>query len=261
MIAADFPGNWPVRPGLAGGIDKDGSRAAELLALGFAAVEFGTVVPCAMAPDQSGVDALVARLAALGPRRPDATQIGIGLGLRSGGSVQHLAADWLAGMRAAYGVADYLSFNLSARACRPLLAEENRVQLMRAIALVVAERAALAAASGRRVALALKLPLGPAPLPLHSSAEAAADAGFDALIAVLPEGAARLACLAALAGKLAGRTMLLAVGGVHTAADVRAALAAGADGVQVHSAFVERGAACLPPLLAGFARAQPSLSR
>ncbi|MFZ2852637.1 MAG: hypothetical protein WAZ34_00825, partial [Rhodocyclaceae bacterium] len=192
-------GFWRAGPGLAGGIDKDGSRAAELLALGFAGVEFGTVAPLPEMPDQPGVDALVARLAAyraahlttLGACRPDDARIGVGLGMRSGGEAQDLVADWLAGLRAAYGVADYLSFNLSARAYRPLLVEENSALLARAIAGVADERARLAAVCGRRVALTLKLPLSPGPLPgvVRAATEAASTAGFDALTVVLPEGA------------------------------------------------------------------------
>ena len=41
MSKSSFP--WHARPGLAGGIDKDGTRGAELLGLGFGSVEFGTV--------------------------------------------------------------------------------------------------------------------------------------------------------------------------------------------------------------------------
>lgn len=267
-----IPGAWNARPGLAGGIDKDGSRAAELLALGFAGVEFGTVAPLdqsSPASDQPTVEALVARLAALDPRHRGDTAIGIGLGMRSGGDARNLAADWLAGLHAAYGVADYLSFNLSARACRPLLAETNGALLAQAIAGVAERRAHRVARGGRRVALALKLPLGPDPWRIPAAAALAAEAGFDALIAVLPDDGARLACLRELAGelrekthgKMRSRIALLAVGGLRTAADVRAALAAGADGVQVHSAFAECGAACLPPLLAGFSGVQPSMRR
>lgn len=256
-----IPPLWRSRPGLAGGIDKDGRRAAELLALGFASVEFGTVAPLARVPEPPGVAALVARLAALGSRRTGQTAIGIGLGMNSGSALSDLAADWLAGLRAAYGVADYLSFNLSARACRPLLAPENLPLVARAISAVAGERTRLAAASGRRVALALKLPLAAQVRRSPAAAAVAAEAGFDALIAVLPDGAARLSSLGELAGTLRGKITLLAVGGLRTAADVRAALAAGADGVQVHRAFAELGAACLPPLLAGFAEAQPSMRR
>jgi dihydroorotate dehydrogenase len=45
----------------------------------------------------------------------------------------------------------------------------------------------------------------------------------------------------------------VAVGGIRTAADVAAARAAGAHGIQVHRAYAEHGRACLAPLLAGFA--------
>lgn len=249
---------WRRRPGLAGGIDKDGGRAAELLGLGFASVEFGTVTPYPDAPGQPCIAALVARLAALGPRPPEAAAIGVGLGLRTGGTPQMLADDWRTGLAMAYGVADYLSFNLSARAYRPLLAAAQLPRLVRALAGVAAERRHLAAATGRRVALALKLPLGPASAAgtAWAIAEAAAAAGFDAVTAVLPDGEARLPALVELARRLRGQTALLAVGGMRGAADVRAALAAGADGIQVHTAFVEQGPACLPALLAGFGAAR-----
>ncbi|MBC7858227.1 MAG: hypothetical protein H7Z39_05495, partial [Burkholderiaceae bacterium] len=46
------------------------------------------------------------------------------------------------------------------------------------------------------------------------------------------------------------QTTLLAVGGIRNHANVHAALAAGAHGVQVHRVFAELGAACLSALLA-----------
>ena len=75
------------RLGLAGGIDRDGSRAAELLAAGFGSVEFGTVTPDAQPGCHSSVALLVQRLAALAPHAPDTRNnalIGIGLGLGQG---------------------------------------------------------------------------------------------------------------------------------------------------------------------------------
>ena len=90
MSKSSFP--WHARPGLAGGIDKDGTRAAELLGLGFGSVEFGTV---AVGP-RAGAElaALRARLAALPPRAPGATAtaIGIGLGQPADAAPEALAA-------------------------------------------------------------------------------------------------------------------------------------------------------------------------
>jgi dihydroorotate dehydrogenase len=234
------------RPGLAGGIDKDGSRAVELLAAGFASVEFGTVTARPEPGGHPGVAALVVRLSALAPRRPGATRIGIGIG--SSAAPEALAAEWHAGLCAAWGAADYLSFNLSARICQPLLSNDSLPLLLRAIDAVVAERQRRSAAGGPPMALALKLALGATgAFPLRL-AEAAADAGFDSVTAVLPEGTERLPRLQVLASRLHGKAALLAVGGIRSAADIRAALAAGADGVQVHTLFAQHGAACLPML-------------
>jgi dihydroorotate dehydrogenase len=241
--------SWPGRPGLAGGIDKDGSRAAELLAVGFCSVEFGTVTPRPEPGINPGVAALAARLSALAPRQPGDSRIGIGIGMGSAAAPAALPPEWRSGLCDAWGAADYLSFNLSARSYRPLLAVECLPLLLRAFEAVVAERRHRSAAGSARMALALKLPLGLAGAFPLTLAEAAADAGFDAVTAVLPEGAARLDRLHTLAARLGGKARLVAVGGIRSAADIRAALAAGADGVQIHTAFAQLGAACLPVLL------------
>lgn len=243
------PKSWHSRLGLAGGIDKDGSRAVELFAAGFDSVEFGTVTPLPEPGGNPGVAALVSRLSALAPRRFGDTRIGIGIGMNSNAAPEALPAEWLSGLCDAWDVADYLSFNLSARSYRPLLDAAHFPLLLRAFEAVAAERQCRAASGSRYVALTLKLPLdatGVFPLML---AEAAADASFDAVTAVLPECAERLDRLHALASRLHGKAALVAVGGIRNAVDMRAALAAGADGVQVHTVFAQLGTACLPALL------------
>lgn len=239
------------RPGLAGGIDRDGSRATSLLACGFAGVEFGTAAPLPGPGGQPGVAALVRRLATV-VGLPGRARIGIGLGMNGDVPLDALGAQWLAGMRAAWPVADYLCFNLSAAAYRPLLQPEHAALVGAALATVAGERARLTAVTGRYVGFALKLPLD-AP-QVSAPAQGALTAGFDALVAVLPDHAARLEWLHEWAHAIDGGAALVAVGGMRSAADVRAALRAGADGIQVHRAFVEQGAACLAPLLAGLAR-------
>ncbi|MDO8770562.1 MAG: hypothetical protein Q7K57_18030, partial [Burkholderiaceae bacterium] len=117
-------------------------------------------------------------------------------------------------------------------------------------ATVAKERQRLTADGRRHVALALKLPLEAQ--PLSTAAQMALAAGFDAVIAVLPPRPERLDWLHAWAQRINGAAQLVAVGGIRSSADVRAALDAGASGIQVHSVFVEQGSACLPPLLAGW---------
>lgn len=234
----------PARLGLAGGIDKSGSRGAELLATGFDSVEFGTVTPHPEPGANPGVAALVSRLQALPARGPGATQVGIGLGKGSASPPSALPAEWLDGLRQAWGAADYYSFNLSARSNQTLLSSAHQRLLARAFQKVSSERERLGGGAG----LALKIELGAvAPLPM-TLAEAAADAGFDAVVAVLPHGPERLDRLHALACKLKGKAALLAVGGIRGGADIRAARGAGADGVQVHTLFAQLGAACIPAL-------------
>jgi len=244
---------WCTRPGLAGGIDKDGSRAAELLAAGFGSVEFGTVTLRPQPGHNPGVAALVAALSALDRQGRGATRIGIGLGAGVDTAPAALASEWLSAMEAAWPAADYLSFNLSARAYRPLLDAQHAVLLRDSIASVVRYREYLVRRTGRRAAVALKLPLG-AQGPSRETLQAIAGMGLDALIAVLPEGGERLAALRELASDCRSgpnRPTLVAVGGIRSAEDVRAVRAAGAQGIQVHSVFAERGSDCLSPLLAG----------
>jgi len=77
---------------------------------------------------------------------------------------------------------------------------------------------------------------------------------------LLPVGKQAAATIGRLRKELAGRPLIV-LADEPSEEGAMAALAAGADGVQVHSAFAELGAACLPPLLAGFAEAQPSMRR
>lgn len=237
---------WGTQAALAGGIDKDGSRAAELLRTGFAAVEFGTVTPPAPGQPAATAAILAGRLAHARLGQTTRARIGIGLGMHQASAAEALAADWHNGLLAAWPAADYLSFNLSAAAYRPLLTTEHLPPLRHALATVANTRSHLRNQTGRDCGLALKLPLS---LPVtHALAMCAAAVGFDALIAVLPNEAGAFDRLHALAEQLRGGAALIAVGGLRDHAGMQAALAAGADGIQVHRAFVEQGQACLSRL-------------
>lgn len=246
---------WRERPGLAGGIDKDGSQASALLSSGFGSVEFGTVTPFPEPGHNPGVVALMARLSNLDRRSSKGARIGVSLGAGIGASPTALAVEWLAGMHAAWAVADYLCFNLSARAYRPLLDARHAALLIDAIDTVVRERERLAIKTGRRLAVALKLPLGEMGEQRRERLTAIAASGLDALVAVLPEDGERLAALHEAVSECQGKALVIAVGGIRTAEDVRAVLGAGAAGIQVHRAFAEHGVGCLPPLLQGMSTA------
>ena len=221
---------WLARPGLAGGIDKSGERAGELLGLGFGSVEFGSVLADDLPP-------LLSRLAGQRPAIA-ATAIGIGLGLPPDLPPAALGSEWRRGLGCLAefgGVADYLSLNLSAAANRRFLTPSLQGALDDALAELAACRNALP------MPLAVKL-------PAHDAARfwpALAAAGVDQLTVVLPDNVG----LAALSAVGAGGLRLVAVGGIGSAADVQAARAAGADGIQVHRLFLSHGPAT-PALLA-----------
>lgn len=236
---------------LAAGIDRDGQRAAELLALGFGGVEFGTVGIVPVSGRHAGAAALAQRLAPFAARR-QRPALGINLGLAADAPD---ADDWLAGVPLCAPAADFLTLNLSAESAAAWRAPASAPRLWRALCGAREVRDAWAAAHGRRPTLVLKLPLDASFPPL---AGLAARAGVDALLVVLPvrgalsEGADAGAFARARAGLAAdcGRLPeLLAVGGIRRAADVAALLAAGAFAVQVHGAFAEQGGGCVDDLL------------
>lgn len=237
------------RPGLAGGFDYDGRRAQELAASGFAAIEFGSVAAHALPGGGAAMAVLAMRLTALRREMAVRPAIGIGIGNRPGGTAVQLGDDWLTGLAVAAPVADYVSFNLSARERRHLLDAAALPQLERAFAAVVA---CAGRDDGVRPAVVVKLPLGPVGAPLPGAALAAVAAGVDGLIAVMPDDPRRFERLARLAGEIGDAAAIVAVGGIRDRTDVAAALAAGACGVQVHRAFAEHGVLCLPALRSGF---------
>lgn len=240
------------RPGLAGGLDTDGGRATYLMDSGFAAVEFGTVEMSHELGDGSPLSGVVRRVGQARGRRARAVPaLGLCLGSLADSSSPRLLQDWVAGMQEAAPVFDYVSINLSARARAPLLDPYCASRIGRALCALVSRRES-AGFTNPRLALAIKIPLGVSTTPLPRVAKIAADEGVDGIVAVLPDGLGRFDRLTELCEWLAGRTRVVAVGGIRSADDVRAALRAGADGVQVHRLFSELGPVSLQRLLPGF---------
>lgn len=255
---APSPATWLQRPGLAGGIDQDGGRAAELLGHGFGSVEFGSVTAQPLPGHNVGVAALVQALKnALAAAPQSAPQgrapcaVGIGLGVPAAVALEHVAAQWLAGFAAAAEVAHYVSLNLSARAHQRLL-EPAGLAVLGAAFVAVATLRDQTHQLGREgqhgaVRLAIKLP-GTHP-GASTAAALALAAGIDQLTVVLPDTGERWACLSALRQQVGAGPDLVAVGGIRCRADVDRARACGASGVQVHRLFTAQGAQCLQELI------------
>lgn len=262
------PPEWLRRPGLAGGIDKSGERAGELLAMGFGSVEFGSVTALPLPGSNPGIAALCRQLAEVrggnggasattiktkaGPRvngkKCPKTAIGISLGLPPELPAGALADEWLDGLAQlaeAPAVADYLSLNLSAAANRRFLDPALRPQLLSGLAAVAGFRRQQPMPEQPR--LAVKLPAAAVPALWPDFVRA----GVGQLTVVLGDGPERLEGLEAVCRLVAGQGLpVVAVGGIRSATDRQAALAAGANGVQVHRLFVAAGPATVALLLA-----------
>jgi dihydroorotate dehydrogenase len=233
---------WLNRPGLAGGIDKTGERADELLGLGFGSVEFGSVTSQSLPGSNPGLKALILAIATVSRKKRPKTAIGIGLGLPPDLPAEALADEWLQGLgllAEAPPVVDYLSLNLSAAANRRFVGEDLRPVLLDALAQVAHWRHRQSSVD--RPQLAVKLPLEAA-IRLVPAIE---QAGVGQMTVVISDAQARpvgLVMLRQLCAAAPG-VRIVAVGGIRNATDRLKMLNAGCAGVQVHRLFVAEGAA------------------
>lgn len=234
--------DWLNRPGLAGGIDKTGGRAGELLELGFGSIEFGSVTCQPLPGHNPGLEALVRAIATVKAKKCPKSAIGLGLGLPSDLPPEALADEWLRGLELLAdlpAVLDYLSLNLSAAANRRFVAEPLRPILLDAL-----ERVALFRSRRNpddQPLLVLKLPLEAA----AGLMPAMRQAGVGQATVVISDGLDRSGGLVLIRQLCAAvpDVRIVAVGGIRTATDRLEMLNAGCAGVQVHRLFVAEGAA------------------
>ena len=278
ILACQFLGltlNNPI--GVAAGFDKNGVAAAPLLRLGFGAVELGTVTPRPqagspkprlfrledggvinrMGMNNGGLDVFVARLARV--RRQAGSVLAANVGINKDHAEPD--RDYPALVQAVAPFVDYVTLNVSSPntvGLRDLQGEARLRSILSAI------RAAGAATVPIFVKVAPDLLDG----ALESIVEVAVEGGVTGLVVsntttarpaslrgahvseagglsgpVLME---RSTALLAQAWRLAGgRLVLIGCGGVSSGADVLAKLRAGAQIVQLYSAFAVQGPALL----------------
>ena len=270
LAGLDFPN--PV--GLAAGLDKDARAAAGLFALGFGAVEVGTLTPLPqpgnprprlfrltedravinrMGFNNGGIDAALERLKGL--RRRGVLGINVGANKDSADRI----ADYGLGVAKAAPLADYVAINISSPNT-PGLRDLQRGSALGEL---------LAAADGarrlpqRRVPLFLKVAPDLDREGVEDIAVQAGKHGVDALIVSnttisrpplrsrdageagglsgAPLAALARARLADFRAATGGRIPLISVGGIADADEAYARIRAGASMVQVYSALVFEG--------------------
>lgn len=267
--------------GLAAGFDKDAEGIDALLALGFGSVEVGTVTAQAqpgnpqprlfrLTKDRAllnrmGFNNGGAERAALHLRGSRAGVVGVNIGKTKIVEEDAAAADYAASATALAPVADYMVVNVSSPNT-PGLRSLQSVDKLRPI--LQATRAACDAASPmRRVPLLVKIAPDLADEDVDAVADLALELGLDGIIATnttirrdgLSTDAAKVAALGAggisgapvkerslavlrrLHDRVGDRLVLISAGGVESADDVEARLAAGAKLVQAYTGFVYGG--------------------
>ncbi|MGZ3447431.1 MAG: quinone-dependent dihydroorotate dehydrogenase [Myxococcaceae bacterium] len=262
---------------LAAGFDKDAEAVAGFFGAGFAGVEVGTVTPRPqpgnpaprlfripearalinrMGFNNHGVDAMAARLRALGRR---AGPVGVNLGKNKDTPLERAVDDYVAGVERLGALADYVVVNASSPNTPGLRSLQQPEQLR---ALLATVRARLQAVSPGKP-LFLKIAPDLAPEEVDAIVDVAVEVGIAGLICTnttlarpgvqgpvaaeagglsgAPLAPLALGTLRRAAARARGRLALWASGGVFTADDVLARLEAGADLVQIYTAFVYEG--------------------
>jgi dihydroorotate dehydrogenase len=281
---------FPHPVGLAGGFDKNGVRVRALAALGFGHLEIGTVTALPQAPNPAPNlfrlpqdRALVNRLgfpndgAVAVAARLTRGMVPVPMGVSIGKSrvvpfdgLGPVTEDYLASFRAVSPVADFVVVNVSSPNTQGL-------RVLQGPALARALFQAIQAENGGKLPVLVKIAPDLEDEQVDAVVDAALDEGLAGVVATnttlsragLRTDAATVAAIGA--GGLSGPPLfrralevvtrvrkrmgkertLIGVGGISTSEDVRAMQTAGADLVQVYTAFIYGGPGTARALVAG----------
>jgi dihydroorotate dehydrogenase len=269
------------RIGLAAGFDKNATCVDAMGALGFGFVEVGTLTPLAqpgnprprifrlpkaravinhMGFPNAGVAAAVTRLR----RRRYTGVCGVNIGKNAATPLARATSDYVTGLQSVYEFADYVSINISSPNTQGLRQLQQGEQLRPLLQALLETRAQLAQRVGWRVPLLVKLSPDLSATDLATTAQVIRELELDGVIATnttLDRAAVAGLPQAQQPGGLSGEPLrerstavvrklrellgpdmpLIGVGGISSAADAAAMLAAGADLIQVYTGLVYRG--------------------
>lgn len=270
-MGIEFPG----RVGLAAGMDKNAEAVVGLSAAGFAFVEIGTVTAQAqpgnprprswrevdvhglrnqMGFNNEGADAVAERLRALRSRSAGARVVlGVNIGKTKVTAPEDAPADYAYSASRLAPFADYLVVNVSSPNT-PGLRDLQSTGALRPI--LAAVREAADGAADERVPLLVKIAPDLADEDVDAVADLAMELGLDGVIATNttiahdrgpgglsgpPVHARALEVVGRLRARAGSALTIIGVGGIDSVESARAMLEAGADLLQVYTAFVYRG--------------------
>ena len=273
--------SFPNPVGLAAGLDKNGAYIDALATLGFGFIEVGTVTPRPqpgnprprlfripqagaiinrMGFNNHGVDRLVENVHKTRWRGV----LGINIGKNFNTPLEHAHKDYVSCLRKVYGLASYVTINISSPNTKGLRELQGGDQLDTLLAALAREREGLAENYGRRVPLALKIAPDLETGQVAVVADLVVKYGMDAVIATnttvgrdgvsaLPRGnetgglsgapltTRSTGIVAELVAALAGAVPVIGVGGIMAGADAQAKVAAGASLVQLYTGLIYKG--------------------
>jgi len=288
---------FPNALGLAAGLDKNGEYIDALAALGFGFIEIGTVTPRAqpgnpkprmfrlreaqalinrLGFNNQGVEHMLANVA----RARYRGVLGINIGKNFDTPIARAADDYEYCLAKVYPHASYVTVNVSSPNTKDLRQLQGADELGALAGKLKTEQLRLADAHGRYVPLALKIAPDLDDTQLAAIAKCLLKHKLDGVVATnttlsraavqglahaeeagglsgAPLSDASTAIIRKLAQLLDGQLPIIGVGGVMSAGDARAKLAAGASLVQIYTGFIYRGPQLIGDILREFAAAKP----
>ena len=200
--------------------------------------------------------------------------LGLNIGKNAATPIELAVDDYLLCLDGVYPHADYVTVNISSPNTQNLRALQSDAALDGLLSAVQERRAALAQRHGRRVPIFVKIAPDLTPDQVNAIAATLRRCGIDGVVATnttvardavksLPHGAeagglsgapvfaASNRVISQLRSALGADYPIIGVGGVMSAADAQAKIAAGADLIQIYTGFVYKG----PELVTEAARA------
>jgi dihydroorotate dehydrogenase len=223
--------------------------------------------------NNDGLDAFIANVKRAGFRRKGGI-LGLNIGKNATTPIERAVDDYLIGLDGVYPHADYVTINISSPNTQNLRSLQSDAALDGLLAAIQQRKAALATRHGRNVPIFVKIAPDLDDAQVGVIAATLKKNGIDGVIATnttiardavrhLPHGTeagglsgapvfeASNRVIAKLRAALGKGTPIIGVGGVMSADDALAKVAAGADLVQIYTGFIYKG----PELITQAARA------
>ncbi len=289
--------SFPNPVGLAAGLDKNGEHIDALASLGFGFLEVGTVTPRPQPGNARprlfripGAQALINRLGFnnLGTGRLLANIqrstykgiLGVNIGKNFDTPMERATQDYVIALRKVYGVASYVTVNISSPNTQNLRELQQSEALARLLAALKAEQTASRRQQGRYVPLVVKIAPDLTRDEIQAIAALVLEHGIDGVIATNTtlsrrgvEGLANSGQTGGLSGAplreastevirtlhnvLGERVPIIGVGGILDGAHAQEKIRAGAKLIQLYTGLIYRG----PSLILESVRALSALEQ